>query len=124
MLTFAISRTRMYLHLRSKKPPVTVSSSQEDPLSGRISVCLLSKNITSFRTLLLTFHTSVIISRRYAPGVPPGNESYRPEEAVHLIQYNTSLATKLLGIQYRTKEETTKDILEDFKEKGWWPKRT
>jgi len=33
--------------------------------------------------------------------------------------YDNGKGVKLLGISYRTKEETAKDILEDFTRRGW-----
>ncbi|KAL4253690.1 NAD(P)-binding domain superfamily protein [Abortiporus biennis] len=62
-------------------------------------------------------------ARKYTTGVSAGNQSYKPEDAVHLIKYDTSKAEKVLGMTYVSLEETTKAILDDFKEKGWWPKK-
>ena len=38
---------------------------------------------------------------------------------MHIIKYDTSKATKLLGLSYLSIEEGTKDIVEDFRERGW-----
>ncbi|KAL0948587.1 hypothetical protein HGRIS_011146 [Hohenbuehelia grisea] len=41
------------------------------------------------------------------------------KSAVHQIQYDTSKAQRILGLKYRTKEETLRDVLADLKVKGW-----
>lgn len=38
---------------------------------------------------------------------------------VHMIQYDVSKAKQVLGMKYRTMEETTRDSLVDFKQRGW-----
>lgn len=55
-----------------------------------------------------------------AKNIPPGNTSYDPKKAVHTYMYETAGTDKILGIQYRSMSETTRDILEDFRAKGWW----
>ncbi|CDO69083.1 hypothetical protein BN946_scf184992.g32 [Trametes cinnabarina] len=51
--------------------------------------------------------------------IPAGNTSYDPAKAVHLIRYSPDKERRLLGIDFRSLEETTKDTLEDFKARGW-----
>ncbi|KAL0958645.1 hypothetical protein HGRIS_013981 [Hohenbuehelia grisea] len=41
------------------------------------------------------------------------------KSAVHQIQYDARKAQRILGLKYRTKEETLRDVLEDLKVKGW-----
>lgn len=41
------------------------------------------------------------------------------ENSVYKIRFNQEKQEKLLGLRFRTKEETTKDILEDFSKRGW-----
>ncbi|KAL0958148.1 hypothetical protein HGRIS_000315 [Hohenbuehelia grisea] len=41
------------------------------------------------------------------------------KSAVHKIQLDSSKAARILGLQYRSKEETVKGILEDLQAKGW-----
>jgi hypothetical protein len=36
-----------------------------------------------------------------------------------MIKYDNSKQAGILGIKFRTKLETTKDILEDFSKRGW-----
>ncbi|KAI0795633.1 NAD-P-binding protein [Abortiporus biennis] len=65
----------------------------------------------------------IVNSARKFTTVSSGNQSYKPENAVHMITYDTSKAAKLLGMKYLSLDETTKAILDDFKEKGFWPKK-
>ncbi|KZT73629.1 NAD(P)-binding protein [Daedalea quercina L-15889] len=61
----------------------------------------------------------VDVAHKFYPNVSPMDETYDPKTATHIIQYNTEKAAQLLGIKYRSMEEDTKDIVEDFKAKGW-----
>lgn len=47
-----------------------------------------------------------------AKGVPGLDKSYN-------IQYNTEKEKGILGIKFKTLEETTRDTLEDFAARGW-----
>jgi hypothetical protein len=38
---------------------------------------------------------------------------------VYQINYDTSKAERILGIKYRTKEETLKDTFADYEARGW-----
>jgi len=48
-----------------------------------------------------------------------GNTSYDPKKHLCFVKYNAAKADKILGIKYKTMEETTKDQLADFKSRGW-----
>lgn len=48
-----------------------------------------------------------------------GNTDYNPETSEPVCQYNSAKADKILGIKYKPMEETTKDLLEEFKRRGW-----
>jgi len=50
---------------------------------------------------------------------PVSNDSYDPAKAVHHVMYDTSKAAKLLGLKYRSIKESTRDMIEDFKARGW-----
>jgi hypothetical protein len=39
--------------------------------------------------------------------------------AIHPFRYDTQKSRRILGIEYRTMQETTKDTLEDFEAVGW-----
>jgi nucleoside-diphosphate-sugar epimerase len=41
------------------------------------------------------------------------------KDAVHKIQYKNEKSVEVLGLKYRTMEETTRDSIEDFKKRGW-----
>ncbi|KZT73630.1 NAD(P)-binding protein [Daedalea quercina L-15889] len=58
-------------------------------------------------------------ARKYYPQVPVGDETYHPATATHLTTFDTSKADRLLGVKYRTLEDSTRDIIEQFKGKGW-----
>ena len=45
-------------------------------------------------------------------------ESYDPS-AEYISQKNTKKAREVLGLTYRSMEETTRDVLEEWKEHGW-----
>ncbi|KAI0076363.1 NAD(P)-binding protein [Panus rudis PR-1116 ss-1] len=62
----------------------------------------------------------VNVARKLDPSVPAGNTDYKPENAVHPVVFDASKSKEVLGIKYHTIEETTKDMLDDFKAKGWW----
>ncbi|KAI0635002.1 NAD-P-binding protein [Trametes polyzona] len=53
------------------------------------------------------------------PKIPAGNTSYDPAKATHLFQYAPDKQRRILGVPFRSLEETTKDTLEDFKARGW-----
>jgi hypothetical protein len=40
-------------------------------------------------------------------------------DVVHMIQYDVSKAKRILGIEYRSVETTTRDSIADFKARGW-----
>ncbi|TEB29189.1 D-lactaldehyde dehydrogenase [Coprinellus micaceus] len=64
----------------------------------------------------------VDIVNKIAPSVWPGHEilkGFPIEEKAYRVRYSTEKQEKLLGLKYHTKEETTRDILEDFKKRGW-----
>jgi len=48
-----------------------------------------------------------------------GNAAYDPKIHTSIWQYDTSKAAKILGIKYRTIEESLKDMLVDFKSRNW-----
>ncbi|PSR87356.1 hypothetical protein PHLCEN_2v5173 [Hermanssonia centrifuga] len=58
-------------------------------------------------------------ARSIDANLPAGNTSYDPSKATHTTRYDTSRASKLLGIGYFGIAETTRDVIAQFKEKGW-----
>ncbi|OJT14835.1 hypothetical protein TRAPUB_8629 [Trametes pubescens] len=61
----------------------------------------------------------VSAAHRLEPKLPAGNTAYDPSKATHLFQYAPEKERRLLGVPFRTLEQTTKDILDDFKARGW-----
>ncbi|KAI0926024.1 hypothetical protein AcW1_008303 [Taiwanofungus camphoratus] len=51
--------------------------------------------------------------------VSVSDETYNPKTAVHHIMYDTAKAEKLLGLKYRSIKQSTHDMVEDFKARGW-----
>lgn len=51
--------------------------------------------------------------------VPEGNTSYDPTKAVHMIQYDTTKEAKIFGLKFRSKLDTTRDLIADFEARGW-----
>ncbi len=61
----------------------------------------------------------VTAAHKYYPNLPAGNTEYDPAKATHYLVYAPEKQQRLLGIKFRTLEETTKDTLDDFKARGW-----
>ncbi|GJE89213.1 aldehyde reductase [Phanerochaete sordida] len=53
------------------------------------------------------------------PSLPAGNTAYDPKTAVYHTSFDNSKSRRVLGIEYRTMEECTRDSLAQFKAKGW-----
>lgn len=51
--------------------------------------------------------------------LPAGNPSADLSKANYVLVYNNSKGVKILGMKYRSMEETARDILEQAREKGW-----
>jgi len=48
-----------------------------------------------------------------------GVSSYDPSKVTHHVYYSTEKRERILGIKVRSKKETTRDTLADFKARGW-----
>ncbi|KAI0635004.1 NAD-P-binding protein [Trametes polyzona] len=66
-----------------------------------------------------TWQGFVNIASRYSDKIPGTDPSHDPSKLTPLASYNSEKSRRLLGIQYRSLEETTKDTLEDLKSRGW-----
>lgn len=53
------------------------------------------------------------------PSLPTGNTAYDPKTTVYHTCFDSSKSKRVLGLEYRTIEETTRDSLAQFKQKGW-----
>ncbi|KZT02608.1 NAD(P)-binding protein [Laetiporus sulphureus 93-53] len=60
-------------------------------------------------------------ARKYGAKIPEGDTSYDIKTATHDIMYDTSKAARLLGLKYHSIEQSTKDIMDDFKARHWIP---
>ena len=52
-------------------------------------------------------------------GIPAGDTSYDPSKVVHYILYDTEKESQILGFNHRKLHETTRDMLDAFRSKGW-----
>ncbi|KAF8879127.1 hypothetical protein BD779DRAFT_1676521 [Infundibulicybe gibba] len=56
---------------------------------------------------------------------PPGTSRWKfprgdpGRKIIHMMEYDTSKAARILGMRYRTMEETITDVLADFQRRGW-----
>ena len=55
------------------------------------------------------------------PSLPAGDTSYNPYTATYLAQYDNSKSKRILGFEYIDIKQATIDMLEQVKEKGWYP---
>ncbi|KAI0746586.1 NAD(P)-binding protein [Daedaleopsis nitida] len=51
--------------------------------------------------------------------IPAGDPTFKDDDPEYVITRNTEKSQRVLGLRYRTMEETTKDILADFRSRGW-----
>lgn len=51
--------------------------------------------------------------------LPAGDPAADLSKVTYPLKYDTSKSRNLLGLKYREKEETAKDIIAQFREKGW-----
>ena len=69
--------------------------------------------------LLIISFVSVNIARKLADKAAERIPSYDPATAVYKFNYDTSKMRRILGLQLRSKLETTADIVKDFASRGW-----
>ncbi|KAH9930002.1 uncharacterized protein B0H18DRAFT_1117073 [Fomitopsis serialis] len=50
--------------------------------------------------------------------LPGGDATYRPASAKHNFVFDASKSTRVLGLKYRTKQESTRDMIYAFKTQG------
>ena len=65
---------------------------------------------------------SPLLSHKFQRGFPEINNNQvegDDDGPVYMTTYDNSKQADILGIKFRTKLETTKDILEDFSKRGW-----
>ncbi|RDX46686.1 NAD(P)-binding protein [Lentinus brumalis] len=59
------------------------------------------------------------VHKQYPKEVPAGEPSYKLEESVYFAKFNAEKSQKILGLKYRSMEETAKDTAAEFKNRGW-----
>jgi len=57
--------------------------------------------------------------RKSGADAPLGDESYDPAKAIHRFPSDNAKAIKILGIRYRSLEESAADVVKDFSARGW-----
>ena len=67
----------------------------------------------------LTSGIIVSAAHKVIDSIPAGNMSYDPSQAKQVLTYDNRKAIAILGIKFRSLEETAKDTVEDFKVRGW-----
>ncbi|TEB26430.1 D-lactaldehyde dehydrogenase [Coprinellus micaceus] len=58
------------------------------------------------------------VAKRRLPGFP----ELTPGDVTHLAKFDNAKSERVLGLKYRAKEDTVRDILEDAAERGWLAK--
>lgn len=76
---------------------------------------------TCFLLAELLIMSSVGAAHKYDASFRAGDTSYDPKSATFLVKYDNSKSKRILGIQYIGIEQSTADMLKQFKEKGWLP---
>ncbi|KAK7687132.1 hypothetical protein QCA50_009635 [Cerrena zonata] len=61
----------------------------------------------------------VAAAHKYVPSLPAGDASIDVTKRPDIV-VDGSKSKKVLGITYRTFEETSKDTIVDLEQKGWW----
>ncbi|KAI0746587.1 NAD(P)-binding protein [Daedaleopsis nitida] len=61
----------------------------------------------------------VDVAHRWDEKLPAGDPSFKEDGVVYSVEYNREKSQRVLGMKYRTLEETTKDTLEDYRGRGW-----
>ena len=62
---------------------------------------------------------TVNVAHAIDSSLPAGNPSADLSKAKYPLRYDNAKSRSLLGVKYRTMEETARDIIVQFKEKGW-----
>ncbi|KAJ7016547.1 hypothetical protein C8F04DRAFT_1160741 [Mycena alexandri] len=63
--------------------------------------------------------------RAYSSTPPPASSKYQKgtpgagKDAVHLLQYKNEKGIRILGIQYRSMEDTAADVIKEYEARGW-----
>lgn len=51
--------------------------------------------------------------------LPKGSPELTSGEVTHFVKFDNAKSRRVLGLKYRAKEDTARDILEDARERGW-----
>ena len=76
--------------------------------------------LSSHRSIAVTSAISISPNPYSLESFTTADPSYTPTNAVHLLNFDTSKAERILGItKYITLDECTRDMVQDFHGKGW-----
>jgi len=91
-------------------------------LPGKTSVSIFTDRLGSGKS----DSSSVDAAKNVAPSLgidasklSKGALNYDPSKVTHYLYYSAEKREKILGIKVRSKEESTRDTLADFKARGW-----
>ena len=69
---------------------------------------------------LLNSSAAVTAAWRVEGGkIPTDDMSYKPSKAAHRVEHSTEGKSSLLGLKYRSLEETTRHMIHEFRCRGW-----
>lgn len=75
--------------------------------------------VDPFAIVRLLSMVIVAAAHKYVPSLPAGDASIDVTKRPDIV-VDGSKSKKVLGITYRTFEETSKDTIVDLEQKGWW----
>ncbi|EKM52532.1 uncharacterized protein PHACADRAFT_149258 [Phanerochaete carnosa HHB-10118-sp] len=62
----------------------------------------------------------VSAAHKFDPSLPAGDTSYDPRKAPYTTHFDNAKSKRILGIEYHSIEECTRDLLGQFKRLGWY----
>ena len=86
-------------------------------MHGKISVKFSAQSIND--TCSPSIFAVSEAHRDIAKKVPASNTLYSPSKAEQLLRYDNKKSIEVLGMKYRGIDQLTKDIVDDFKFRGW-----
>ncbi|KAI0827008.1 NAD-P-binding protein [Trametes gibbosa] len=66
-----------------------------------------------------TWQQIINIAHRSSNKIPGEDSSYDLTQAVYPVRYSAEKGRRILGIEYRSLEDSVKDMVEDFDARGW-----
>ena len=60
-----------------------------------------------------------IVHKLYPKKVPAGDPSFKLEESIYFAKFNAEKSRTILGLKYRSMEDTAKDATADLRKRDW-----